>query len=109
MIRRRSRALAAVALLDRTSTDVPWRLLSRAASALATAGDGEPADGLLERGATALRAWREAGEIIDPVEVWRMLARRPTPASRIMVELVRRDGVHGESKRGRLSRPACRM
>ena len=33
-----------------------------------TAGEGEPADGLLARGATALRARREAGETIDPVE-----------------------------------------
>jgi tetratricopeptide (TPR) repeat protein len=58
----------AITLLDRLGLDAPWRLLSRTAGSLATSGEGELADSLLERGVDAMEAKRAAGEEVNPLE-----------------------------------------
>jgi CHAT domain/AAA ATPase domain len=63
----------AVALLDRHGRVIPWRLLSRGASAVATAGEGAEADALFARGAAALETARAAGDTPDPLDAGHLL------------------------------------
>ena len=56
---------AAIALLDAHRRDVPWRLLSETAAALARRGEGAGADRLLARGMAALEEQRRTGAKVD--------------------------------------------
>lgn len=74
-------ARGAVALLDRHGQVIPWRLLSRGASAVATAGEGAEADALFARGAAALETARAVGDTPDPLDAGHLLIEQ---AKRLM-------------------------
>lgn len=58
---------SSIALLDQQGREMPLRLLSETAGAIAALGDGAAADGFIERGVKRLEALREAGAAVNPM------------------------------------------